>query len=398
MNDLNNKNTKCNNTKEVVYSNNLKINKFENKEKERNENDNIKWKNPYVFGDNNSAYNYSITSKASGGFFKDNKTNNLNQFDELNKHKYKFNFPAKLHLVNESNNDSPNKNSKNNNNFGSYINGDFNNNVSKDKNNSNKYHHMNEIDQIAEINVNFDDSACQSDIDNEENDMQMISSNKKSTSGENDEKNNKKINNMNLRFNHTQNQKFSKLNFGKKLNNFNNKNSKFKKTHENFTSTENYQKLFSELSNDEKFLKIDYNKPEKSTNDILSYIIKTNKIKEKTMDPLLNNQRFLIHSLQNFSKIKNKFFQDTKNKFFKKGLENSNNILFTTNTPNNFINSSNNLNVITNNDKCCPPNPNSNENLLNREGYENGNYELPVPSIFKVRSTSYFKFFKKNKF
>jgi len=172
---------------------------------------------------------------------------------------------------------------------------------------------------------------------------------------------------------------------------------------ENFTSTENDEKLDAELfTSNDKFLKIDYYRPAESTNDILSYIIKTNKMKVKTIDPLLNDQRFLIHSQHNFSNIKNKFFQDSKNSFIKKGFMNCDlnlekkdaTLILKRNENNGIVVGSDNEKV-----NYCIKNFNfTNTNLKEGFNYINGYEDNPIPSILKARSISYLtKFSKKNK-
>lgn len=261
----------------------------------------------------------------------------------------------------------------------------------------------------------LDNSACQTLENQDDRNEEMIKSNKNSKINKNDNSNNSEANtktkkigfNLN-RFNDTYNRKFSKSNYNINLMNYSNKNAR---TNEIQTSTEHEEKIFSKLTSNEKFLKIDYDKPAKSTNDILSYIIKTNKMKVKAIDPLLNNQRFFIHSQQNFANINNKFFQESRNSFYKKGFKsfdlnvkkNSSNLNLKRNQNNQMRSNSNDSNIQhqmnESIEKFNITTTNLNESFAFNCNYKNGYEDVPVPSIFKPRSTSYFtKFYKRNKF
>jgi len=284
-----------------------------------------------------------------------------------------------------------------------------NNNLSSNSEKNNNYNNnindplQNEKNIAIENSMNFDESACQT-IENEENKMgEIIKSNKNNKINQNDAtQNNNKFKNLNLNFNSTHNTKFLRTsNTGAK--------NIFKKTYENFTSTENDYKMNPYFIDKEKLLKIDYNEPAKSTNNILSLIIRTNRMKEKTINPLLTNQRYITRSHQKISSLKNQNILDVKNFLMKKGAININDLIgknqkknfnsdnYNTNDLKNNTNSNTN-----NNEKCNITNTNLNDSFMYKCSYQNGKEDINIPirPIFKPRFTSYYKNFKfkKNKF
>lgn len=89
---------------------------------------------------------------------------------------------------------------------------------------------------------------------------------------------------------------------------------RLKKTYFNKLTSKNITKSTDESYIDHDFIKIDYNKPRKSANDVLTFILKSNKIREKAIDPILNyNKNFLINTQKNFKNLNNRYFQENKN-------------------------------------------------------------------------------------
>lgn len=256
-----------------------------------------------------------------------------------------------------------------------------------------------------EENINIDNSACQTLENHDDKNQVIIKSNRlnevNSKNGYNNKnQKNKKISFNFNSFNNTYNTKFSKSNYNINLFNFSNNK---KKLNEIISSTENDEKFISESKSNEKFLKIDYDKPAKSTNDILAFIMKTNKMKIKTMDPLLNNERFFFHSQQNFSNINNKCFQESKKNFINKNIKNRTltNNNQTIDLKNIEFKKNKNLNIqtlIEPKEKYMITTTNLNESFAYNGNYNFAHEDISNPSIFKGKSNSYFtKFYKKNK-
>lgn len=419
-----------NNRNQDSYYYNFKNYKLENKDKKKNDDD--------TTNKDNFEPSNVIDNPKTFGFIYGKQTIENNRNNNINKPKYSNVDVTDKKRINlfinkiSSNDVNPSENrnyktgvhfykniksnSETNNNF--YLSPQDNKNVSSSGKNpspsrSHNFNSNNNVDEkkaknyeIVESNLNVDSSASQTNENQDDQNEALIKSNKNSKINLKKFENNAKAqqkNNFNLKsFNNTYNTKFSKSSYNINLLNYSNKN---KKTNEIYTSTENDEKLYNEITSNEKFLKIDYDKPAKSTNDILSYIIKTNTMKVKAIDPLLNNQRFFIHSQQNFVNINNKFFQESKNSFFKKGFKNfdfktnKNSNLNLKRSENNRVANDSNQIVNDSKEKFNITTTNLNESFACNSNYQNGYEDIPVPSIFKARSTSYFtKFYKKNKF
>lgn len=89
---------------------------------------------------------------------------------------------------------------------------------------------------------------------------------------------------------------------------------RLKKTYFNKLMSKNITKSTEESLIDHDFIKIDYNIPRKSANDVLTFILKSNKIREKAIDPILNyNKNFMINTQKNFKNLNNRYFKEAKN-------------------------------------------------------------------------------------
>lgn len=287
--------------------------------------------------------------------------------------------------------------------------------------------------------VNFDESSCQTleDKNSLNEEIVMKSNHTKNNFYKGNGNNTSNLNNMNNNTNNTYfnanatNAKFNKTEMLKKNSNMNSindsPNNRFNSSnYNNSNSPNNYQfktmRNFNYNTNSSEIqtstnyynpntnknlntLKIDYNKPGKSSSDILSFIMKFDFDKKKRIDPLITQKSFRATS-NNFNFTSDKNTNKTKNNTNK----------FNSSNANNNINKQYKISKEIKKEfeelsfKMPEKTLHTNNKTKNKLSISTGTFEssfkfegnsdipndhIPIPAIFKSTRNSYFKFNKK---